>query len=516
MTRIDKLSNSGDLIILGAGISGLTAGIYAQMAGYSTTLFEKNAVPGGECMGWDRKGYHIDGCIHWLTGTNPANPLYKVWEDVGALGSDVEVYNPESFCVIETPKGLLHLYNDMDRLKKHLYEFAPEDQESLEGLYAAIEAIKDSNIPMSPPEMMGPAEIIKMLGAMKKQGKVLKAWEISLAEYVERYKNPYLKTLLLSVLPPAQSASVLPFTLATVMTGNGGRPRGGSRAMALRMAEKYRSLGGTLRLSTPVDEIIVENGRAVGVRLAAKNDAPGEFIPAGHIMSATDVHVTLDRFLRGKYPLEDFRFRDADPKTYPAPTCCLAAFGLDIDVRSMAPDMLIDVPPFHMEGKETTSISMKHYCYEPSFAPAGHSVLLVLTGGDYDWWKALASDETGEADRNHIASDTYIREKERVLDDMAHSLVQKFPEWEGHIEPLDFVTPLTYERYCGAYRGQWMSYGMTEHGKRLLHNGKIKGLENFSMCGQWLMAPGGTPVALITGRWAVQRLVKKDKLPRRF
>ena len=170
MTRIDKLSNSGDLIILGAGISGLAAGIYAQMAGYSTTLFEKNAVPGGECMGWDRKGYHIDGCIHWLTGTNPANPLYKVWEDVGALGDDVEVYNPESFCVIETPKGLLHLYNDMDRLKKHLYEFAPEDQESLEGLYAAIEAIKDSNIPMSPPEMMGPAEIIKMLGAMKKQG----------------------------------------------------------------------------------------------------------------------------------------------------------------------------------------------------------------------------------------------------------------------------------------------------------------------------------------------------------
>ena len=82
--------------------------------------------------------------------------------------------------------------------------------------------------------------------------------------------------------------------------------------------------------------------------------------------------------------------------------------------------------------------------------------------------------------------------------------------------PLDFVTPLTYERYCGAYRGQWMSYGMTEHGKRLLHNGKIKGLENFSMCGQWLMAPGGTPVAVITGRWAVQRLMKKDKISRRF
>lgn len=516
MAKTDTSTNNRDLIILGAGISGLAAGIYAQMAGYRSTIFEKNAVPGGECTGWDRKGYHIDGCIHWLTGTNRENPLYRVWQDVGALGDDVEIYNPESFCVIETPKGPLHLYNDLDRLKEHLKAFAPEDEEALNGLYTAIEAAKESNIPMSPPEMMGPSEIIGMIGAMRKQGKALKGWDIPLGEYIQRYKNPYLRTLLLSILPPEQSANVLPYTLATVMTGNGGRPRGGSRAMALRMAGKYRSLGGTLRLNTPVDEIVVDNGCAAGVRLAGKDGAPGEFVPAGHVMSAADVHVTLERFLRGKYPVEDFRFRDADPKTYPTPTCCLAAFGLDIDLKNMAPDMLIDVPPFEIEGKKTAGISMKHYCYEPSFAPDGHSVLLVLTGGDYDWWKDLSSDETGTSGGNHIASMKYAEEKARVLEDIKKSLTAKFPEWEGHIEPLDFVTPLTYERYCGAYRGQWMSYGMTQHGKRLLHNGRIKGLGNFSMCGQWLMSPGGTPVAVITGRWAVQRLMKKDKLPRRF
>ena len=51
------------IIIIGAGVAGLSSGIYAQKAGYETVIYEKNAVPGGECVGWDRDGCHIDGCI---------------------------------------------------------------------------------------------------------------------------------------------------------------------------------------------------------------------------------------------------------------------------------------------------------------------------------------------------------------------------------------------------------------------------------------------------------------------
>ena len=52
------------IIIIGAGLSGLTAGIYAQMAGFDAEIYEKHTIVGGECTGWDRKGYHIDNCIH--------------------------------------------------------------------------------------------------------------------------------------------------------------------------------------------------------------------------------------------------------------------------------------------------------------------------------------------------------------------------------------------------------------------------------------------------------------------
>lgn len=48
------------VVIIGGGISGLSAGIYAQQMGYQTEIYEKNPMVGGECTGWNRQGYHID------------------------------------------------------------------------------------------------------------------------------------------------------------------------------------------------------------------------------------------------------------------------------------------------------------------------------------------------------------------------------------------------------------------------------------------------------------------------
>lgn len=75
------------IVIAGGGVSGLTAGIYAQKAGYQAVICEKNAVPGGECTGWDREGYHIDNCIHWMMGTSGKSALHDIWKETGALGT---------------------------------------------------------------------------------------------------------------------------------------------------------------------------------------------------------------------------------------------------------------------------------------------------------------------------------------------------------------------------------------------------------------------------------------------
>jgi len=63
------------IIIIGAGFAGLSAGIYAQMNGYKTQVFEMHDKPGGLFTSWKRNGFIIDGCIHWLVGSAPGSAM---------------------------------------------------------------------------------------------------------------------------------------------------------------------------------------------------------------------------------------------------------------------------------------------------------------------------------------------------------------------------------------------------------------------------------------------------------
>ena len=55
------------VVIIGGGIAGMTAGVLLQKDGFTTEIYEKNVLLGGQCTGWKLEGYFIDNC--WLTGT---------------------------------------------------------------------------------------------------------------------------------------------------------------------------------------------------------------------------------------------------------------------------------------------------------------------------------------------------------------------------------------------------------------------------------------------------------------
>ncbi len=76
---------SKKVIIVGGGISGLSAGCYAAMSGYDVEIHEANNQPGGLCTAWKRNGYTLDGRIHWLTGSGPGAGFYRIWEELGAV-----------------------------------------------------------------------------------------------------------------------------------------------------------------------------------------------------------------------------------------------------------------------------------------------------------------------------------------------------------------------------------------------------------------------------------------------
>ena len=90
-----------DIVIIGGGVAGLTAGICALLNGFDAVIYEKHHIAGGNLTGWDRGGYHIDNCVHWLTGTNPVTTQHELWVRTGALG-DTAVFQAESLYTYET------------------------------------------------------------------------------------------------------------------------------------------------------------------------------------------------------------------------------------------------------------------------------------------------------------------------------------------------------------------------------------------------------------------------------
>ena len=135
------------IIIIGAGISGLTAGCYAQMNGYITQIFEMDTKPGGLCTAWKRKGYTIDGCLHWLVGTSPESSYYHLWQEIGALQGKRIIYM-DQFCRIEASGGkALTLYTDIDRFENHMKEIAPEDSAFIAELTGAIRRFAEMEMP---------------------------------------------------------------------------------------------------------------------------------------------------------------------------------------------------------------------------------------------------------------------------------------------------------------------------------------------------------------------------------
>jgi phytoene dehydrogenase-like protein len=137
-----KLAKS--VIIICAGIAGLSTGCYAKMNGYDAIIFELHNKPGGLCTSWQRKDFILDFCIHNLAGTGDVG-VKRVWDELGAL-EDVEILDHEVFVRVEDGKGnKLNIYTD-DKLEEHLKDIAPEDSKLIEVYVNAGRSLESADL----------------------------------------------------------------------------------------------------------------------------------------------------------------------------------------------------------------------------------------------------------------------------------------------------------------------------------------------------------------------------------
>ena len=165
------------IIIIGAGIAGLSAGCYSQMNGYRTRIFEMDTKPGGLCTTWERKGYKIDGCIHWLVGSGSGTNFYRFWEELGAVQGR-RMVDHEEFMRVEGKGGKVFIvYTDIDRLEQHMKELAPEDRDVIEEFIEALHSCTHLDMPIEKaPELYSPIDGLKLMFKMFPFLRFMRKW----------------------------------------------------------------------------------------------------------------------------------------------------------------------------------------------------------------------------------------------------------------------------------------------------------------------------------------------------
>jgi phytoene dehydrogenase-like protein len=486
------------IIIIGGGIAGLSAGCYGQMNGCRTQVFEMHDKTGGVCTGWKRKGYTIDGCLHWLVGTNPSNSFYPIWEELGVIQGQT-IIDHEQFMRVEVEGGkAFTLYTNLDRLEQHMKELAPEDRDTIEELIKGVRKCTKMNLPVEKAaELYGPIDGLKMLphlGFFKKWSK------LTGRDFTNRIKNPFLREALsVAFLGDFFPLIFMLLTFAWLHNKEAGYLIGGALEIAGAMERRYIGLGGAIHSKSRVNEILVENDKAVGVRLEDGTEHRGDIV-----ISAADGRTTIFDMLGGKYLNDEIKGYYDQPKLFDP----LIYIGLGV-ARSFddEPSSVIGInypldKPVTIAGEEQRRLHVCMYNFDPTMAPKGKTVLKVQFNTDYDYWKQLRQEP-----------ERYKAEKEQIADQVVALLDQRYPGLAAQVEMRDIATPITWERYTGNWRGSYEGWLPTAEMFTTHMSKTLPGLENFYMVGQWVEPGGGLPTAAKSGRDAMQIICKKDKKP---
>lgn len=486
---------SDKVIIIGAGIAGLTAGCYAQLNGYETEIHEMHTIPGGLCTAWKRQGYTFDGCIHWLLGSNPNSDMHKLWRKIGAL-SDQPIIDHQEFVRVTDLNGRTAIqYTDLDRLEQHLLDLSPEDKEVIQELIKGAKALVKLQMPVSKAQdLYGAADGIKMLWSMRPfLGVIMKYSKISIGDFTARFRDPLLKELFTSILDPQYNMIALLATMGSLAAKDAGWPQGGSLKFALAAAQQYKALGGTIYYNSKVNSIIIEDNRAIGVELADGT------IKKGRVISAADGYTTLFKMLGKEYVPE--KVAKYYTESYPTITSVLVYLGVDHDFSGTPHSTVFQMSePMEIGGRIHNNIGFKHYSYDATMSPPGKSVVCSAFYTEADYWQEIYQDKHD-----------YDQQKAAIAAKVIAEFEKQFPEAAGKVEVSDVVTPMTFTRYTGVWKGAYMSWISTVKGGNVRLAKRLPGLKDFYMAGLWTMGSAGLPGSSITARDVVQIICAEDK-----
>ncbi|MFG2226252.1 phytoene desaturase family protein [Streptomyces sp. NPDC048644] len=524
------------MIIIGAGLGGLSTGCYAQMNGYRTRILEMHEIPGGCCTAWERGDFTLDCCISWLLGSGPGNEMHQIWLELGALQGK-EVRHFDVFNIVRGQDGrAVHFYSDPDRLEAHLTAISPADAKLIRRFCQALRKFRKclEVYPfLKPVGLMGTVERWRMLASFIPYFNTIRTSITELmTDFSAKFQDPLLREAFNFILYEKHPAfPVLPFLfqLASHANLSAGVPEGGSLGLAESIEQRYRRLGGEVTYNAKVEEILVEDDRAIGVRLS-----DGQEVYADIVVSACDGYTTTMKFLKGRYLNETYRHLYTETIHEPG-MVFPGYFTLFLGLRRPFPEgepcttyLLDEDMAAELTGIRHPSINVqfrnRHY---PELSPEETTVVYATYFCDIAPWRAL--DEGAEQiSRTRGGQEVhtlpvrhgrgYYAAKRRARMALVRFLEERYPGIEDAIAVRDVSSPLTQVRYTGNYNGTVLGWQpFVESGETLeelikKHGPGLPGLANFYQSGVWATT-GGLIRAAAAGRHVMQFICRDDGRP---
>ena len=482
------------VVIIGAGVAGLSAGIYARQAGFEAVILEKHNLPGGLCTAWKRNGYTIDGCVHLLMGSGQGSAFHGMWKELGVFETlDPKkdfVYHMDFFHFRFKDGQEIVLSCDVDSMEVELSKRFPEDARQLRRFTKAVKSLEGYEPPLD--ILRGSKNILKAFQVSYRYLFPLLRWKnTSIESFASKFKSRELREAFVRLWYPEYNMLYILLLMGWLKREYAGYPLVNSFGFSQTLERKFLALGGEIRYGADVSEVVVENGRVKGTRLENGEEIHGDYLI--HTAASQEVlqaHLGMDHVNGKNYPI--------------TPPLVHLVFGTSYDFsdyESSACGLQLELdPPIDFGDGIHEFILIHIYNFAPGNSPENRTQVKVMYPSGFDYWSEIKSK----------GKDIYKKEKERVTSLVLEALERYFPGFTDTVDMVDIATPLTFHRYTANQEGSLIAWAAVPETPMMLKK-KIKGIRNLYLAGHWVMPGGGVPQAALSSRHAVQGIVMDEK-----
>lgn len=492
-----------DVLIIGGGLSGLTAGALLAKRGVKVGVIEKNYNPGGACGIFKRGDAIFDQGAAMLYGFGPRgfNAHRFVFNQ---LEEPIDMIRHELLYRVNYDGKRIDFPRDLNRFIEELGGHFPSEKEGIRRFYTDMEKlyrhVMMENPSYTTPDEADPAASLKQLlkhpiSYMRFLGFLNRSAKSLLEEY---FKGPEIFSFFDKLTSTYCYATVeeAPAILASVMfvdnhLGGSYYPFGSTLFLPGKLEKVIEENGGEMLLEREAEEILFEGGRARGVRLG-----DGTVLEAGDVLYTGTVWDLYGKRIPPQVSTEKERaWAESLVPTYPSVVLYTLVRKDAIPAGTQPVEMLVGNPEAIDEGEVTAylfSLEDRTLCDEE------HHVVTAI-GPSLGDWKGL--DAEGYQERK-------LRETERLLG----VLEERFPGFRSKVEYRELATPLTIERYLnkkdGSVAGPKQMLG--QHLFKRLH---IRSRwPNLYCAGESTILGTGTPTVTTSGLSAANAILRKRGL----